>query len=62
MHEDRRKDMEMTKQKKQFMGAGMSRRVFALNATKCVKVPVEGREDAAVLQNFAERDNLFLAV
>lgn len=43
-----------------FIAAGMTRRAFERDG-KCVKLPVPGREDAAVGQNRAEYRNFVLA-
>ena len=48
--------------KSKFIGAGMSRRVFSISTHRCQKVPVEGREEAAILQNRAEAANIQFAV
>lgn len=53
--------MSKKSKKMAFLGAGMTRRVYSLNSKMCIKIPIEGREDATILQNKAEFENMNLA-
>lgn len=48
-------------EKQEFLGAGTSRRTYSTSKRRCIKIPVEGREEAAALQNKAEFVNIKFA-